>query len=146
MWITYVWWHPFNANDPLMERWCNATFLQIYYDEETNSSTCWKAWGWVYIYQIFLFRRTVPLKSAWTGSLRPFLLPYYDVLPTFWTNSHFTTEKVIHFTFKKQFWIKLNDCLMSSNEKLGSVLHQSVSFIAHKQMYFFPTSLIGKPP
>ncbi len=32
------WRHPFTAEDPLVRKWCNATFLQIFY-EETNSST-----------------------------------------------------------------------------------------------------------
>ncbi len=27
--------HPFTAEDPLVSRWSNATFLQIYSDEET---------------------------------------------------------------------------------------------------------------
>ncbi len=33
------WRHPFTAEDPLVSKWCNATFLQICSDEETNSST-----------------------------------------------------------------------------------------------------------
>ncbi len=31
------WWHPFTAEDPLVSKWCNATFLKIFSDEETNS-------------------------------------------------------------------------------------------------------------
>ncbi len=33
------WRHPFTAEDPLVSKWCNATFLQICPDEETNLST-----------------------------------------------------------------------------------------------------------
>ncbi len=40
------WWHPFTAEDPLVSKWCNVTFLQICSDEETNSSTSWMAWEW----------------------------------------------------------------------------------------------------
>ncbi len=29
------WRHPFTAEDPLVSKWCNATFLQICSDEET---------------------------------------------------------------------------------------------------------------
>ncbi len=29
-------WHPFTADDPLVSKWWNATFLQICSDEETN--------------------------------------------------------------------------------------------------------------
>ncbi len=32
------WWHPFTAEDPLVSKWWNATFLQICSDREANSS------------------------------------------------------------------------------------------------------------
>ncbi len=35
------WWHPMTAEDPLVSNWCNATFLQICHDEETNWSIFW---------------------------------------------------------------------------------------------------------
>ncbi len=35
------WWHPMTADDPLVSNWCNATFLQICHDEETNWSIFW---------------------------------------------------------------------------------------------------------
>ncbi len=41
------WRHPFTAEDPLVSKWWNATFLQICSHEETNLSTSWMAWGWV---------------------------------------------------------------------------------------------------
>ncbi len=41
------WRHPFTAEDPLVNKWCNAEFPQICSHEETNSSTSWMAWGWV---------------------------------------------------------------------------------------------------
>ncbi len=41
------WRHPFTAEDPLVSKWCNATFLQICSHEETNSSTSWMSWVWV---------------------------------------------------------------------------------------------------
>ncbi len=43
------WRHPFTAVDPLLSKWCNATFLQIYSDEETNLSTSWMARDWVHL-------------------------------------------------------------------------------------------------
>ncbi len=39
------WRHPFTAEDPLVSKWWNAKFLQIYSDKETNSSTSGMAWG-----------------------------------------------------------------------------------------------------
>ncbi len=39
------WRHPFTAEDPLVSKWCNATFLQICFHQETNSSSSWMAWG-----------------------------------------------------------------------------------------------------
>ncbi len=49
------WRHPFTAEDPLVIKWCNATFLQICSDEETNSSTFRMAWEGVHFQQIFFF-------------------------------------------------------------------------------------------
>ncbi len=39
--------HPFTVEDPLVNKWCYAEFLQICSDGETNSSTSWMAWEWV---------------------------------------------------------------------------------------------------
>ncbi len=39
------WRHPFTVE---VSKWCKATFLQIRYDKETNSSTSWLAWGGVH--------------------------------------------------------------------------------------------------
>ncbi len=60
MWITFglllcfyqlfehsFWRHPFTAEDPLVNKRCDAKFLQNRSDEETNSSTFWMACGWV---------------------------------------------------------------------------------------------------
>ncbi len=44
------WWHPFTAEHPLLRQWCNATFLQICSDQETNSSTSWMARWWVNVH------------------------------------------------------------------------------------------------
>ncbi len=43
MWCSYqllelsFWRHPFTAEDPLLSKWCNATFLQIYSNEEKKN-------------------------------------------------------------------------------------------------------------
>ncbi len=44
------WQHPFTTEDPLVSKWCNATFPQICSDKQTNSSTSWMAWGWVHFH------------------------------------------------------------------------------------------------
>ncbi len=55
LWCFYqLFWHPFTAEDPLMSKWWNATFLQICSHEETNSSTSWMVWG-KYILSNFIF-------------------------------------------------------------------------------------------
>ncbi len=53
------WRHPFTAEDPLMSKWCNAKFLKLFCDEETNLSTCWMTW--VHFQHIFIFGWTIPL-------------------------------------------------------------------------------------
>ncbi len=47
LFLLSFWWHPFTAEDPLVSKWCNAKFLQLWSDEETNSSTSWMTWAWV---------------------------------------------------------------------------------------------------
>ncbi len=72
VWITYgllwcfyqlfglsFWRHPFTAEDPLVSKWCNATFLQIWWRNTLSAS--WMAWGWVQFQQIKIFGWTIPL-------------------------------------------------------------------------------------
>ncbi len=42
----------------------NAKFLQICSDEETNSSTSWMSWEWLY----FQFRWTIPFSHSTVGA------------------------------------------------------------------------------
>ncbi len=51
--VLTLWRHPF-TEDLLVSTWCNDTFLQIFSDEQANSSTSWMAWGWVHFQQIFI--------------------------------------------------------------------------------------------
>ncbi len=57
------WRHPFTAEDTLVNKRRNATFLQICSDEETNSS--WMAW--VKFQQMFTFDWTIPLMIKQPG-------------------------------------------------------------------------------
>ncbi len=61
-WLSF-WRHPFTAEHPLVSKWCNITFLQIFSDEEINSSIFCMAWGWVHFQQIFFFEWNVLLNS-----------------------------------------------------------------------------------
>ncbi len=56
LFILSFWRHPFTAEDPLLSKWCDDTFLQICSDEETNSSTSWIAWSYFFLW-------TVPLSD-----------------------------------------------------------------------------------
>ncbi len=55
------WRHPFTAEDSLLSKWCNATFLQIFSDEKSNSSPYCMAWGWVHFKQFQICGWTIPL-------------------------------------------------------------------------------------
>ncbi len=46
LFILSFWRHPFTAEDQLVSESCNAKFLQIFCNKETNSSTSWMPWGW----------------------------------------------------------------------------------------------------
>ncbi len=43
------WWHPFTAEHPLVNKWCNA-FSKAVLVKETNSSTSCKTQGWTYFF------------------------------------------------------------------------------------------------
>ncbi len=53
------WRHPFTAEDPLVSKWCNAKFLQICFDEETNSSTSWMTWVNFHYWVNYTFKKRV---------------------------------------------------------------------------------------
>ncbi len=50
------WRHPFTADDPFLSKWCNATFLQIWWRNKLI------VWGWVHFQQ--MFRWTTPLANV----------------------------------------------------------------------------------
>ncbi len=56
MFLSSVWTAPIHYRGPVGEQvgW-NATFLQICFDVQANSSTTYMTWGWVNVLQIFLF-------------------------------------------------------------------------------------------
>ncbi len=55
------WRHPFTAEDPLVNKWWNATLIQICSEE--IKSTSGMTWGWVNHQQIFIFGWTIPLNN-----------------------------------------------------------------------------------
>ncbi len=57
--------HPFTADDSLVSKLCNATFLQICSDAETNSSTFWMAWVWVNVQQTSILVLIIPFDSLY---------------------------------------------------------------------------------
>ncbi len=57
-----IWRHPFTAEDPLVSKWCNATFLQIWW---RNKLISWMAWRWINFQQIFIFKKWVTRLQIW---------------------------------------------------------------------------------
>ncbi len=57
------WRHPFTPEDPLVSKWCNATFLQICSDDETNAAASRMAWGRVN--HTFLFLVKYCIEVTW---------------------------------------------------------------------------------
>ncbi len=65
LWCFYqlsFWRYPFTAEDPLIRKSCNAEFLQICSNEETNLSTSWVAWEYIFK-QMFMFGWTISLMA-----------------------------------------------------------------------------------
>ncbi len=54
------WRHPFTAEDPLVTKWCNATFLQTCSDEQTHLHLGWPEGEYIINKYIF-FDETTPL-------------------------------------------------------------------------------------
>ncbi len=73
------WRHPFTADDPLVSKWCNATFLQICSNEETNSSTSWMAWGWLIVRKFSLLGKLFLQGHGWSDSVMILHLMWVNV-------------------------------------------------------------------
>ncbi len=73
------WRHPFTSEDPLVSKWCNAKFLQICSDEETNSLTSRMAWGRVHFQQSIISWWTIPLRC----NVHLYINALYWILNTF---------------------------------------------------------------
>ncbi len=58
------WRHPFTAEDPLVSKWCNATFLQICSDEKYKLLDILDGLGWVHFQQTFIFEWTISLRMV----------------------------------------------------------------------------------
>ncbi len=89
------WRYPFTAEDPLVSKWYNAKFLQICFDEETNSSTLWMAWGWVNVELNFIFGWTIPLTKVHEWNL--IVKCYHDFYVTIFD----VTLLLFHFVASK---------------------------------------------
>ncbi len=48
------WLHPFTAQDPIVSKWCNAEFLQIFSERKQTHLYLWWAEG-EYIFSKFFF-------------------------------------------------------------------------------------------
>ncbi len=81
------WRHPFTAEDPLVSKWCNTKFLQICSDEETNSSTSWMAWEWVFSSN-FNFWTNYSFQRALFWSLKSLVTKWWQIYH-FWMNCSF---------------------------------------------------------
>ncbi len=57
-----LWRHPFTKEDPLVNKWYNATFIQICPHTETNLSTPWIAWSNFYFW-VNYFNFTILFKN-----------------------------------------------------------------------------------
>ncbi len=98
------WRHPFTAEDPLVSKWCNATFLKIWTHKETNS-TSWMAWVCVNVQPIIIFGWTIPFTKEFekkSNLLKGIVHPKMKVL------SSFTQPKLVPNLYK---------CLCSAEHK-----------------------------
>ncbi len=57
------WRHPFSAEHPLMSKWCNATFLQIWW----RNNESWMAWGSPVSRLVWIRREICTNQAAFTN-------------------------------------------------------------------------------
>ncbi len=99
------WRHPFTAEDPLVSKWCNAKFLQMCFDEQTNSSKSWMAWGWVNVQQIFNFWSTICLNGPKCNQIS------HQIKFYFWSMKiwcHFSLSKMNQYYMTKH-WLNFKE-------------------------------------
>ncbi len=102
-----------------MSNWCNATFLQICSDDETNSSTSWMACGCVHFQQIFILGWTIPLKI--TKQFVFWLHVFICVLKRSW-NSRIVLGLVVGLLNESLFWNLMEEvcaCTFQLCESVG---------------------------
>ncbi len=147
------WRHPFTAEDPLVNKRCNATFLQICSDEETNSSTSWMTWGrgWAHFQQMFIFgwtplliHVTLHTHSSFKTRRRPQkLLNGYkchhlicDIFETFLSQS-FIWQMYRNHCFHIYIYISFFSCYCFTVKCIGWIcpLKHDNTFIYLLQMY-----------
>ncbi len=95
------WRHPFTMEDPLRSKWCNATFLQKCSDQATNSSTSWKAWGWVCLHSIPLNSH---LGCVACGDWCSFLACILSAFWYGWQRSAFNFSVITQKAFTLLYW------------------------------------------
>ncbi len=77
------WRHPFTAEDPLVSKWCNAEFINICSDKETNVSTTHlgRPEGKYIFSKIVVFGWTIALLQSTFWDLQCFILQNITDLP-----------------------------------------------------------------
>ncbi len=125
------WRHPFTVDDSLVNKWCNAEFLQICSNEETNSSISWmrlskfseNVYFWVnYSFVVtftFVWRNAFSIRIH---KIRNFVLGIDEKCP----HVNFTSDlNFLHMKFTAYTSIKLLDLEVTSEQ---AVLHTSLHY------------------
>ncbi len=76
------WRHPFTAEDPMLSKWWNATFLKICSDEETNESAFWM--DGLRMSPLSVINITFSDKLFWINSI----FNYYFIIITYCSNTY----------------------------------------------------------
>ncbi len=82
------WRHPFTAEDPLVSKWCNAKFLQIYSEDEASSSASWMSVIKFSAKQFFLEESDMTHNQVWWPIIRNCALHLTHPISTHTANTH----------------------------------------------------------
>ncbi len=117
------------AEDPLVNKQRNATFLQIHSDEETNPSTFRMAWGWGQFQQILIFRWTISLR-VWV-LLVIFLLWRWEIRANdIWERQLLLCFSMTHSFIGVNFFFIINDDYLYTSRDAASIFKNTVQTLA----------------
>ncbi len=140
------WRHPFTAEDPLLSKWWNATFLQIWWKKQTHLYLGWPKGG-THFQQIFIFEWTIPLypfKIHLISDIYLFIITLFRVQ----IGGYFSFTAIFQMRFCNAIWYCIQEIFMTSSLSLSLSSPSPSPPLTHQYVPTFPLQSVGhmNPP